>query len=395
MVSNGPVGRQVTLQIDLEPIVGSPNMRPAGGFIVDGLMPRAAVAPPTPEAAAEVIRYANSHQVAIIPQGGRGHIALGNIPASYDIALSMTGLNTIVDYEPEDLTITCQAGITLGALRKATAASGQMVPFDPEIPDSATVGGVLAADVWGPARMSLGAPRDFTIGLRVITGDGLITRAGGRVVKNVAGYDLCKLYIGSLGTLAVITEATFKTLPLPKSTDRLTFSFVSAEAACWIPNEGVMRGLTLRSAVVSREDGRWLLDLQLTGSPAAVKRSMDELRTLAAEAGGKEAPRPGKQQPAAVTALVPSLPSRLRALLESLPDEVSIAAYPTLGVVRIGSEDIPDLDAPFIIESCGPEQKADRDVFGAAPVSLPLMQAMKARLDPDNILSPGRFSGGL
>ncbi|MCH7810326.1 MAG: FAD-binding protein, partial [Chloroflexi bacterium] len=196
--------RQATLLTELGSIAGAENVRPGSDeFAVDGVTPQVIVRPATAEAAAAVIRHANGASLAVIPIGGKQRHGPGNTPARYDIALDVTALSGIVEYEPDDLTITCGAGMTLGELRQTTAAAGQMVAFDPEIADEATVGGALAADLWGPSRVSLGGPRDFTIGLRVITGDGLITRAGGRVVKNVAGYDLCKLYVGSLGTLVV------------------------------------------------------------------------------------------------------------------------------------------------------------------------------------------------
>jgi len=214
--------RQTTLLTELQSIAGAENVRPGDdAFAVDGIAPLAVVRPATAEDAAAVIRHANATGLAVIPVGGKQRGGPGNVPARYDVALDMTALSTIVEYEPDDLTLTCGAGMTLGELRKAAAAAGQMVAFDPEIAGEATVGGALAADLWGPSRVSLGGPRDFTIGLRVITGDGLITRAGGRVVKNVAGYDLCKLYVGSLGTLAVITEATFKVQPLPRHARRI------------------------------------------------------------------------------------------------------------------------------------------------------------------------------
>jgi glycolate oxidase FAD binding subunit len=243
--------------------------------------------------------------------------------------------------------------------------------------------------------MSLGAPRDFTIGLRVVTGDGLIARAGGKVVKNVAGYDLCKLYTGSLGTLAVITEATFKTQPLPKATERLTFAFTDATAACRLPNDAIMRGLTVRSAVVSRDASRWLVDLQIAGSPAAVKRSGADLRTLATGAGGTDAPRPANPSSRPVTTRVAAKPSTLADVIASLPEDVTIAAYPTLGVARISSDAPIDAGVPSVIEACPPEVKSGRDVFGGTPQGLDLMQALKSQLDPKGVLSPGRFLGGI
>ena len=391
------MARQASLQSELESLAGAARAG-SEADAVDGVVPQAVARPATADAMAEIVRYANAHGLAVIPLGGRQHRGLGNIPARYDIALDTTALNAVVDYEPEDLTITCQAGITIGALRAATGAAGQMVPFDPDIPDKATVGGVLAADAWGASRLSLGAARDFTIGLRVVTGDGLISRAGGRVVKNVAGYDMCKLYIGSLGTLAVITEATFKTLPLPHATHDLAHQFASAADACSIANEALLRGLSLRSAVVTRAGDRWALHLALAASEAAVERSVSEIAALASEAGGETASAVSAEvHPVRVR--LATLPSRLPGLLGDLPATATVSAYPTLGVARVGFNDNAALSpvngAKMIVEMCPPDAKQAMDVFGRAPQSLPLMRALKERLDPNAVLSPGRSVGRL
>lgn len=397
------MARRAPLLTKLQSIAGKENVRPGDAeFAVDGMAPAAVVRPATAEAAAAVIRHANADKLAVIPVGGKQRAGLGNVPARYDIALDMTGLGGVPGYEPEDLTITCGAGLTLGDLRKATTAAGQMVPFDPEIADEATVGGVLAADVWGSSRVSLGGPRDFTIGLRVITGDGLITRAGGRVAKNVAGYDLCKLYVGSLGTLAVITEATFKVQPLPKTTRNLAFTAGSAAEACGIAGEALTRGLSLRSAVVTRVDERWRLEITLAGSGAAVERSARELDSLA---GGSmpETGDPGERSGDHPIGLrLAALPSELPSLLEGLPRDARLLAYPTLGVVRARLGDESEL-APLvamgaIVEDAPPEVKRGIDVFGPKPSSSAaggLMRSVKAQLDPNGVLSPGRFVGRL
>ncbi len=210
--------KQASLASNLASIVGRENVAPGTPeYAVDGLAPKSVIRPGTPDEVAGVMSYANANRLAVIPLGGRNHAGIGNLPERFDLTLDVSRLSQVVEFEPADLTITCQAGITLGALREATGAAGMVVPFDPALPGGATVGGVLAGALSGSARMSLGPPRDFTIGLRVVTADGKLTRAGGKVVKNVAGYDLCKLYIGSLGTLGVIVESTFKTVPLPQA----------------------------------------------------------------------------------------------------------------------------------------------------------------------------------
>jgi len=392
--------RHADLLTDLQSITRAEDVHPGSDeFAVDGVAPQAIVRPATVEAAAAVIRHANATRLAVIPIGGKQRHGPGNVPTRYDIALDLTALSGIVEYEPDDLTITCGAGMTLGELRKATAAAGQMVAFDPEIADEATVGGALATDLWGPSRLSLGGPRDFTIGLRVITGDGLITRAGGRVVKNVAGYDLCKLYVGSLGTLAVITEATFKVQPLPKATRQTAFTTESSAAACGIASEALMRGLSLQSAVVARADERWRLDITLAGSETAVERSARELVSLTGDSGQETGEQAERSDDDTIGVRIAALPSELPSLLEGLPTDARFLAYPTLGVVRMRLRDagqLPPLVAMgAIVEDAPPEVKRKVDVFGPEPASLPLMRSIKAQLDPNNVLSPGRFVGRL
>src|SRR3990170_1732798 len=140
------------------------------------------------------------HDYAYVTAADEGYDVDG-LPPRYDIALSLSRLNAVVEHEPADLTATVQAGMTLSELQGRLGGSGQLLPLDPPGGERATIGGILAGNAWGPWRHAFGSARDMTIGLRVVTAEGRITRAGGRVVKNVAGYDLCKLYIGSLGTL--------------------------------------------------------------------------------------------------------------------------------------------------------------------------------------------------
>src|SRR3990170_7695424 len=204
------MAKQASVVSQLESIVGREGVLGATAtFAVDGLTPQAAVAPASYEQVAAVMRYSYAEGLAVIPWGGGTYIHAGNIPARYDIALGLSRLNAVVEHEPADLTATVQAGMTLSELQRHLGGAGQLLPLDPPGGERATIGGILAANASGPWRHAFGSARDMTIGLRVITAEGRITRAGGRVVKNVAGYDLCKLYIGSLGTLGVIVEATF------------------------------------------------------------------------------------------------------------------------------------------------------------------------------------------
>src|SRR3954464_14425830 len=166
-----------------------------------------------------------------IPWGGGTRISLGFPPRAADLVVQTAKLNEIVEYEPADLTVTVQAGMRMAELQARLRAEGQMLALDPAAADRATIGGLIAANASGPLRLLYGTARDLVIGTRVVNADGVISKAGGRVVKNVAGYDLNKLYVGSLGTVGVIVELSFKLHPLPQAQGLLLASFGSAEDA--------------------------------------------------------------------------------------------------------------------------------------------------------------------
>src|SRR5438270_5712299 len=186
-------------------------------FAIDGIEPDVAVEPASAEQLQRVLTEAHEASITVVPFGGGTHMALGNLAESYDAALSIRRLDRVVEYEPADLTVTVEAGVRLVDLQAKLAEHGQFLPLDPPGGDAASVGGVLAANAWGPLRHAVGTARDWLLGISIVHADGTLTKGGGRVVKNVAGYDMPKLYIGSLGTLGVIAGATFKVAPLPKS----------------------------------------------------------------------------------------------------------------------------------------------------------------------------------
>ena len=184
-------------------------------YSVDGATPRVAVQPASRDEVAEILRWASSKGLAVIPCGGGTQLSLGNPPRRVDLLLDLTRLDQVLDFQPADLTVTVESGVTLAQLQELLAAEGKIVPLEAPLSHRATVGGVLAANTCGPLRSSYGLPRDWLIGIGVISSQGVETKAGGRVVKNVTGYDLNKLYTGSLGTLGVIVEASFKLAPRP------------------------------------------------------------------------------------------------------------------------------------------------------------------------------------
>jgi glycolate oxidase FAD binding subunit len=180
-----------------------------------GQTPGLVAAPETIEEALQLVR--ESVGKAIVPWGGGTHRHLGYPPACYDLALSTANFNQITEYSPADLIVTAQAGVTLTQLQEALAVQGQTLPIDAALPDKQTVGGIVAARAGSLRRLSCGSVRDSLLGVSVINCRAELVKGGGKVVKNVAGYDLPKLYCGSFGTLGLIVEATFKVAPLPET----------------------------------------------------------------------------------------------------------------------------------------------------------------------------------
>jgi len=400
---------QASVLRDMETIIGPDPATSVStdGFAVDGLVPQIAARPGTYDQVAQVLRYANDAGLAVIPWGAGTLMAIGNVPGRYDIALSLARLDAVIEHEPADLTVTCQAGITLGRLRQHLASSGQTVPLDPALPGEATIGGLLAADAFGPSRLAYGTARDFTIGMRVVTADGRLTRAGGKVVKNVAGYDLCKLYIGSLGTLGVIAETTFKVIPLPKAERALTLAFDSVEAACAFARQAHSRGLAVQSMLLTSRP--CLLWTGLAGTPTAVERSARELEEMGRELGGRTVePRPLAALSGALVCRFGTLPTGVPALIAAIEALGAAAmAYPSTGVVRGALQDATGAEvdqlreaahsagATMVIETAPPALKKAIDVFGEPPPAFALMRAVKQQFDPNGILTPGRFMGKL
>jgi glycolate oxidase FAD binding subunit len=209
-------------------------------FTVAGVRPGCLCAPATVDEVSAAVRAASAAGGAVIPWGGGTRMSLGFPPRSADLVLQTFRLSEIVEYEPADLTVTVQAGMPLADLQARLGAEGQMLALDPAAADRATIGGLIAANASGPLRLLYGTARDVVIGTRVVNADGIISKAGGRVVKNVAGYDLNKLYVGSLGTVGVIVELSFKLHPLPANEGMLLAAFSSAAEAA-APIAALMR----------------------------------------------------------------------------------------------------------------------------------------------------------
>ena len=388
-------------------------------YAVDGLAPSIAVAPASAEGVAAVLRAAAEHGAAVIPWGGGRHMALGNPPSRYDVALLTRQLDSILEHEPADLTVTAEAGVTLGDLQTLLAERGQFLPIDG--PAGATIGGLLAAGIAGPSSHAYGLPRDWLIGCRIAHVDGTVSKGGGRVVKNVAGYDLMKLAVGSLGTLGVTVDATFKLAPLPKAQETLLARFESpsqAFAAAYAADE---RALALRAlAVRATVEGQATAAFWLAGPPSAVDRTRREITELASRARVERLEGTASQR--WWEALCEPPPHETLALRASLlptgvPDFIekvrllgfASVAYPTTGIV-LAQNDAggADRDAAavshareharaaggsLVVISAPLAVKERVDAWGEEASSV--ARRLKAEFDPAATLNPGRFAGRL
>jgi glycolate oxidase FAD binding subunit len=219
----------------LAEIVGDSNFvaDPAllADYEIDAVRPAAAVRPGSSEEVAEVVKFAAAEKLAVIPSSARTKLAIGLPPRSYNIALDLTRLDRVISYDPGDLTLSVEAGVSLRKLAGVLAERGQFLPLAVPFFGRATIGGAVASGVDSPLRQFYGTARDYILGMEFVTGEGTLAKSGGRVVKNVTGYDIHKLMIGALGTLGVITRVNFRTFPLPVGSRAFVANFETAERA--------------------------------------------------------------------------------------------------------------------------------------------------------------------
>src|ERR1700686_5466549 len=218
----------------LETVIGAArvngNSESCAKFAVDGVVPSAVVRPASSAEVVEIVRFANSEKLALIPCGNGTKLRIGMPPARYDIALDTTGLNQIAYYDPGDLTLSVDAGISLTQLADALAQQKQFVPLSVPFFEECTAGGTIASNMGSAVRPGYGSARDFLLGAEFVNGAATFTKSGGRVVKNVTGYDLHKLLIGSLGSLGAITRLNFRTFPLPEGYGHLVSTFSTVDS---------------------------------------------------------------------------------------------------------------------------------------------------------------------
>ena len=218
----------------LKGIVGESSIlseEQVAAYAFDGYVPKAVVLPASVQEMQEVLQFAVKQGVSVMPAGAGTKLGIGNLPQKVDVVLATTHLNSVVEYEPADLTVTVEAGIRLADLQTELARHRQYLALNPPYADRCTIGGIVATNASGSLRLRHGTARNQVLGLRVVRADGTVVKSGGKVVKNVAGYDLNKLYIGAFGTLGIITEVTLKLSPIPVRQAILTADFQNVQEA--------------------------------------------------------------------------------------------------------------------------------------------------------------------
>jgi glycolate oxidase FAD binding subunit len=216
-------------------VVGAKNAitdpQQLAAYALDGIAPGAAARPENAKEIVELVKLAVADNLAVIPCGTRTKLCIGMPPSRYDLAVDVSRLNRVISYDPGDLTLSVEAGVSISNLADTLAEHNQFLPLEVPFYDRATVGGTLSSGVDSPLRQLYGTPRDFVLGMEFVSGEGALTKSGGRVVKNVSGYDLHKLMLGSLGSLGVITRVNFRTFPAPKKTATFLAAFGWANGA--------------------------------------------------------------------------------------------------------------------------------------------------------------------
>jgi len=276
-------------------------------FAVDGVLPELVARPGTQQEVAQVVAACARTGAAMIPWGEGTAIGLGNPPARAQVVVHLARLNRLVEWDPANLTVTAEAGMRLADLQETAARSGAILPLDPPWDHKVSLGGLVAANQNGPSRLRYGTVRDWLLGLRVVLPDGQPIHCGGRVIKNVSGYDMNKLFIRSLGTLGIITEVTFKLMPMPaqwagviglfpdlagpRAAVRETLaSFLLPESIDLLNPEAV--ALLAPALSLAPAPGSWGLAVALAGSPETVARQLRDVSALFLAHGGTLVPVP-------------------------------------------------------------------------------------------------------
>ncbi len=419
-------------------------------YSVESKTPSIVVFPKTVEEISEIVKLASTESLAIIPRGGGTKIGLGREPRSIDVVLSTRRINRVIEHESSDLVAITECGISLKEFQRALRDKNQFVAIDPpHLDNGTTVGGIIATNDSGPRRLRYGTIREFLIGIKVVRSDGSIVKGGAKVVKNVAGYDLPKLYAGSLGTLGIMVEATFRLYPLPEFSQTSIASFSTLEGLQQAVNSVLNSSLVptcletfhpkLADAISDKlslnlRKGKYALAVRMESVEKAVREQISKAKDIFRENSGEGIEVEGNTErelwqdirefPWSMTAVGSRAVCKSSVLITDVPrvfyelEELSRnSGLTVLASARAGNGVIIsylDGEIPVLVEAVGslrslvnslggtlvvqyasPDLKSQVDVWGEIGTSLRIMERLKSLFDPNNIFNPGRFVGGI
>jgi glycolate oxidase FAD binding subunit len=407
-------------------ILGANQVRPATpADSIAGVQPQLILEPANELQLASALRQANDANLAVIPRGGGTKLAWGHPPHRADVILATARLNKIIEHAWADLTVSVEAGITIRELQSTLARHNQRLAIDVLWPKSATIGGILSTSDSGALRLRFGSLRDLVIGVTIALPDGTLASSGGKVVKNVAGYDLPKLVTGAFGTLGVITRAVFRLHPLPQSAH--TYTFLARDAAdaqrlILAIQDSQLAHAALQARFI--EGAQPQLDILFEATEAGLNAQAAQLKSLVAAAPITESDPPVwnarqesysaviRQESPCAVAKVSVLPSRIAPTAEAISAQArthQLRAHSVIQATGLGCtllEGEPSSIHAALhslrtqLENSGgslflahaPAAMPPLDAWGNLGDSLPLMRAIKHQLDPQHTLNPGRLS---
>lgn len=446
-----------TLAHQIRDLVGKEYMiddaRGCAAFAVQGVIPSLVVTPGSIEELSQMMACAHAEKAAVVPWGGGTRQSQGYPPERLDLLVRTSRLDRVIQYEPDDLTISVEAGMTLATLNELLAGHGQMLPLDVPLPHRSTLGGILATAADGPRRLGYGTLRDLFIGTRVVGAGGQISQAGGMVVKNVSGYDMMKLYHGSFGTLGLIAVANFKLLPRPRAAATVWCVFAEQPAAFALVDTLQSSQLTpvaveyvgwslptghkqaspafIGARFLKASDGSHRLAVCAEGLPAAVERIKRDVSKLAEQAGAQsirvvdgtahtrlweniaDLPQTADLSPGEMVLRLSCLPADLASALHDVATLADQYGLTWLGVARAMSgiayvrlragsandhtgllhchQGICAIWPHTTVLAADEMMRPALAVWGHKPAGYALMQRIRHQFDPDAMLNPGRF----
>jgi len=417
------LAERLTSELGADAVSTDPGLLTA--HAVDGKIAKLLCRPASAAEVTAALRICAEAQAILIPWGGGTAMALGNTPRHADVVVDLKRLDRVIEHDPANLTATVQSGMTLSTAQSALAAHKQFVPLDPPFPERATVGGIVAANLNGPRRTFYGSPRDLVIGMKVALANGELIKAGGKVVKNVAGYDMCKLFVGSLGTLGIITETTLRVAPVAESAATVIASGDLATVRQF--TEELFRSSLLPAAVTLINDRpvqNWRAAVWCEGFGETVARHRRDLENLANRVGAsaeillnethqvfwseiRDFPLQQNRLVCRVTLPRATLFEFIQKFqIWGAPAIVADAAAGTLWFAyqpkKSAAKKFSELESlaqaqrgHAVLFAAPAELKQGIEVWGSSPPAMSLMREIKRQFDPNELLNPGRFIGDL